>query len=355
MNRRIESVRNFLNKSKLDGLLITKQENWQYLSGFTGTDAVVIVTTKENYLITDFRYIEQATEETRDFHIVRPYALVDDAVVDKIKELGIKRLGFESDNITFQNYSSLKAKLPDVEMVPLLQAVENIRWVKDAQELSAIKKAAEIADKAFDSLLKMIKPGVTELELATELEYFMKKNGSEKTSFDTILASGPRGALPHGAASEKKLAKGDFVVIDFGAVYKGYHSDMTRTVVLGPADQKQIEIYNLVLEAQIRAIEAIKPGILCTDIDAVARNLIGSQGYGPNFGHGLGHSVGLEIHEKPAFTPRDKTKLESGMVLTVEPGIYISGWGGVRIEDLVVVTPDGVEILSKTPKQLLEL
>ncbi len=355
MNRRIEAVREFLKKNDLDGLLVTKQQNWQYLSGFTGTNAVLIITTDDQYLITDFRYLEQAAEQAGGFHIIKPFALVEDAVADQVKKLGLNRLGFEDDHLTYHLYSVYKEKLPGVALVPLHETVEKIRWVKDQEEIACLKRAAGITDEAFDNILDFIKPGVRESELALEIEYFMRRKGAQKSAFEIIVASGPRAALPHGVASDKKLVPGEFVVIDFGAVVDGYHADMTRTVVLGRADEQHRKIYDLVLRAQEKALEVLKPGVRCSAVDLAARDLISVEGYGANFGHGLGHSVGLEIHEKPAFTPKDETVLQPGMVLTVEPGIYLSGWGGVRIEDLILVTTDGIEILSKSPKNLIEL
>ncbi len=355
MNRRVEAIRRILAEHELDGLMVTKQQNWQYLSGFTGTNAVIIVTKDDNYLITDFRYLEQASKEARGFHILKPFALFEDAVVEHVIKLGLKKLGFESDNLTYRTYSMYKEKLPGVELIPLQQVVETIRRVKDRKEIKALRKAAGITDAAFNHILDFIKPGARESDLACEIEFFMRKNGAQKSAFDIITASGPRAALPHGVATDKKLALGELVILDFGAVHAGYHADMTRTVVLGQPDRQQKEIYELVLEAQERAMKAIQPGIKCSAVDLIARDLITVRGYGPNFGHSLGHGVGLEIHEKPGFSPKEDTVLEPGMVLTVEPGIYLSGWGGVRIEDLVLITAHGCELLSRSPKKLMAL
>lgn len=355
MRRRIQDLREVLREQELDGLLVTKPQHWQYFSGFTGTNAVLLMTRDDNFLITDFRYIEQASEEAPDFRIVRPFALVEDAVADEVTKLGLKRIGFEDEDVTFRTYSMYKGKLAGLELVPLGQALEKIRWVKDQNEIDALKRAAEITDKAFEHILDYIRPGAQESQIALELEYFMRKEGAQKPAFDIIVASGLRAALPHGVASDRVITAGELVVLDFGALYKGYHADMTRTVIIGKPDAKQREIYDLVLRSQEKAIEAIRPGVKCSVIDLAARDMITVAGYGANFGHGLGHSVGLEIHEKPSFTPKDETVLEPGMVITVEPGVYLSGWGGVRIEDLVVVTSDGCEVLSKSPKHLIEL
>lgn len=353
--KRIKAVRKMLADYNIDGFLVTKEQNWRYLSGFTGSSAILLFTATDNYLITDFRYVEQAADQAKGFHIIRPQTLIEDALAQQLTKLGLKRVGFEDDNLTYHAFKSYQSKLSGIELVPLHQQVEKIRWVKDRAEIEAIEKAAAITDQAFDHILAYIKPGVRESEIALELEYFMRRQGAEKTAFDTIVASGPRAALPHGVASDKKIAAGEFVVMDFGAVYSGYHSDMTRTVAVGQPDPDQAEIYRIVLQAQEKALLSIKPGVLCSAVDRTARDLISAAGYGANFGHGLGHSVGLEIHEKPAFAPRDDTELEPGMVLTVEPGIYLSGKYGVRIEDLVTVSPGGCKILSKSPKQLIKL
>lgn len=353
--KRIKAVRKLLADFNIDGFIVTKEQNWRYLSGFTGSNALLIFNSTDNYLITDFRYLEQAAVQASDFHIIRPQTIIEDALVEQLTKFGVKRVGFEDDSLSYHTFKSYQNKLSGIELVPLHQQVEKIRWIKDQSEINAIKKAAEITDQAFAHILDYIKPGVKESQIALELEYFMRRQGAEKPAFDTIVASGPRAALPHGVASDKKIAAGEFIVMDFGAVYGGYHSDMTRTVAVGQPDPEQAEIYRIVLDAQKTALRSIKPGVRCAAVDAAARDLITAVGYGTNFGHGLGHSVGLEIHEKPVFAPKDDTLLEPGMVLTVEPGIYLAGKFGVRIEDLVLVSPDGCEILSKSPKQLIVL
>lgn len=355
MKRRIDALRKTLRDYGVDGILITKPENWQYLSGFTGSNAAIIVTLKDCLFMTDFRYTEQAQNQTTGFNIVKISGSTADTVAEQVSGIGIKRLGFEDENITFHEYVTYKDKLTDVEFVPLHQVVEKLRWIKDDAEILALKSAAEITDKAFSHILTKIRPGVTELEIALEMEYFMRQHGAQKLAFDIIAASGPRAALPHGVASERKIATGDFVVLDFGAVYAGYHADMTRTVVIGKPDRQQEKIYDIVLRAQLEALKAVKPGAKCSAVDSVARTMIDQAGYGPNFGHGLGHSVGLEIHERPSLSPKEDVVLEPGMVVTVEPGIYINGWGGVRIEDLVCVTATGCEILSSSTKELIIL
>lgn len=353
--KRIKAVRKMLEDHNIDGFLVTKEQNWRYLSGFTGSNALLFINSTDNYLITDFRYLEQAADQAKGFNIIRPQTVIEDALVEQLSKLDVKRVGFEDDSLTYHTFKSYQSKLSGIELVPLHQQVEKIRWIKDPTEIEDIKKAAEIADEAFGHILDYIKPGVRESEIALELEYFMRRQGAEKPAFDTIIASGPRAALPHGVASDKEISTGDFIVMDYGAVFGGYHSDMTRTVVVGRPDPKQAEIYHIVLDAQGKALQSIKPGVKCSTVDFAARSLITTAGFGANFGHGLGHSVGLEIHEKPVLAPKDETILEPGMVLTVEPGVYLPGRFGVRIEDLVLVSTKGCEILSKSPKQLIEL
>ncbi|MGL5514812.1 MAG: M24 family metallopeptidase, partial [Sporomusa sp.] len=264
-----------------------------------------------------------------------------------------ERIGFESDFVTWQVYQQLASCLPAIELVPV--QLDCLRMIKDRQELALLTTAVEIADRAFDQALHMIKPGVTELEIAFELEYRMRKLGAEKPAFDTIVASGVRGSLPHGRASNKVIEAGELVTIDFGAVYQGYHSDMTRTVAVGKATDKQRDIYAVVLAAQLAGIGAVKAGKTGKEIDHIARQIITAAGYGEYFGHGLGHGVGLFIHEDPRLSPAGDIKLAKGMVTSVEPGIYLPDWGGVRIEDLVVVTTAGCTVLTASSKDLIEL
>lgn len=355
MVNRLDKLRQAMRNSGLDGFIVTNMQNWRYISGFTGDNAVLLITEKDKILITDFRYLDQADEETDGYEIVKSTASTHDNLAEHVAKLGLKKVGFEESTISYREYKSLNSKLSGTELFPTSNVIEKIRQVKDNEEIKAIRRAAEIADKAFKHILNIIKPGISEIEIAAELEYQMKKMGSEEPAFDTIIASGVRSALPHGAASSKTLGDGEFVTIDFGAVIEGYHSDMTRTMIIGEPDSKQKKIYDIVLQAQVTAVQAVRPWAKCLEIDSVARNIIDAEGYGENFGHGLGHSVGLEIHERPAFNTRDDTVLEPGMVMTVEPGIYISNWGGVRIEDLVLVTENGYEVISTSPKHLIML
>ena len=338
----------------LNSLLVSKRTNVRYLSGFAGTAGVLVITDSQRKLFVDFRYIEQAALMAPEFDAVLIQGDPLEAAAEFLQDPQLGTVGFEHDTVTVEEYGRLLKKVPADRWQPV--RLDGFRTVKTAAELCRIEAAAAIADAAFAALLPQIRVGVPERELAAVLEYEMRRRGSERTAFDTILASGPRSALPHGVASDKKIAAGDFVVIDFGAVSAGYHSDMTRTVCMGRASARQREVYGTVLAAQAAGLAAVRPGALCRDVDKAARDVITTAGFGGNFGHGLGHCVGLAIHENPRLAPAaGEARLESGMVVTVEPGVYLAGWGGVRIEDLVVVTDSGCRIISRTAKDLLEL
>lgn len=344
----------WMQEQGLDALLISKRTNIKYFSGFAGSAGVLVITAEKRMLFVDFRYVEQAAQTAPDFEAVRCSVNPLDAAVAFLQQQEFRKIGFENESMTVAEFSRLTGKIPGERWKPV--QLDSLRVVKTAAEIAKISTAASIVDAAFENLLPLIRPGVTEKVLAATLEYEMRKLGSERTAFETILASGPRSALPHGAASGRIIEAGDFVVIDFGAVYEEYHSDMTRTVCVGKATPRQREIYDTVLSAQLAALDSIRSGVLCREVDRIARDLIDAAGFGPYFGHGLGHSVGLAIHENPRLSVTSgEAQLEPGMVVTVEPGIYLAGWGGVRIEDLVVVTESGCEILSRTRKELLEL
>jgi len=264
-------------------------------------------------------------------------------------------LGFEAKHLTVDFYNELNKKLSRCNLISVTGIVEELRIIKDEEEINRIRKAAQIADSAFKHIVKFIKPGLKEIEVAAEIEYFMRRNGASKASFDIIAASGERAALPHGTAGEKKLEKGNLLVMDFGAVYRGYCSDITRTVVIGTASEEQRKVYDIVLEAQSRALEAAAVNMPCSELDGVAKNIIESYGMGDKFGHSLGHGVGIEVHEAPAVSKNSREDLSPGMVITIEPGIYIKSWGGVRIEDMVLVTEQGPHTLTASTKELLEI
>lgn len=355
IKNRISALQEKLKKQELDSFIVLNPANRFYLSGFSGSAGVLLITLNDCFLITDFRYIEQAEKEAALFQIIQYKSSPTKTIAELSQELKLVKMGFEEDYITYSHYQDLHTELKEVNLTPTGQMIEEIRMIKDQKEIKAITRAASIADEALSHVLKIIKPGKTEREIALELEYQMLSKGASKTSFDTIVASGKRSALPHGIASDKRIEDGDFVLMDFGCIYNQYCSDMTRTIIIGNAQPKQKEIYNIVLKAQSLALEKLKAGQKTKDIDALSRNYIHEKGYGDNFGHGLGHSVGLDIHEKPSLSFKDEHILKNNMLITVEPGIYIPDWGGVRIEDLVVVKENTIENLTHSPKDLLIL
>jgi Xaa-Pro aminopeptidase len=344
-----------LESHQLDAVLLLSLENIRYLSGFTGSDAVFLLTQKEAFFLTDSRYWTQAEDEVRDAQIVR-YQKKTDGLVSLLLDLKSKRVGFESSSLPFSLYQTLLEKLEGrIEFVPLEKELRNLRAFKDETELSLIRSAIGIASEAFLHVLKLIKEGAEERVLSLEMEFFMKRRGAEATGFDIIVASGARSALPHGRASDKRIEKGDFVLIDFGSRFKGYHSDQTRTLFCHSSTSEQRKIYDIVKEAHDRAIAKIRPGIPISEVDRVAREFIRTQGYGEYFGHGTGHGIGLAVHEDPVVNGENQDPLQEGMVFTIEPGIYLPGWGGVRIEDMVRVTADGAEVLTYLSTELQEI
>ncbi len=352
MSKRLEALRLGMRDLGIDGLLVTKRENRVYLSGFLGSSAYLVVTPQAAVLLTDFRYVQQATAQAPDFTVEQHAPVWMDSLPDLAARLGITRLGFEQDNLSYAQYSGLEQRL-QLELVPTDGLVGLLRQVKDEAELSSMQQATDIAEAAFSEIVQQIAVGRTETEIAFELEIAMRRRGAEEVAFPIISASGPRSALPHGAPTDRTLQSGDFLTLDFGATVHGYRSDMTRTVVLGQPNERQLEVYRIVLRAQLAAQEAVRPGVKGKDVDKVARDLITAAGYGRYFGHGLGHGVGLEIHEGPSAGARGETVLQPGMIVTVEPGIYIPEFGGVRIEDMVVVTDAGYRNFNQFSKELI--
>lgn len=351
---RIQRLQEALKQKGLEAALISKFQNVTYLSGFTGDDSYLLIFPNEFIFITDSRYTEQASKQAQDYLVVDYKGKLIAAFSEFIDRNKIKKIGFEDKYLSFSWYRKLADGL-DVSLEPLNDSVDVLRSVKDASETDKIKKAAKIADDAFEQILNLIKPGVSESEVATELEYIMKKLGAAKPSFDTVAASGERSSLPHGTATGRKLQYGDAITLDFGAVFDGYCSDITRTVFLGKPDEEKLKVYNIVLEAQKRALEGAFSGKTGREIDAYAREYISEAGYGGFFGHGLGHGLGLEIHEEPRFSPSYTGVITDGMVVTVEPGIYLPGKFGVRIEDDIVVNGREPIILTTAPKNPIML
>lgn len=352
--KRTEPLRALMRERGVEAMLIQKPENRRYVTGFSGSAGFVLVSATASILLVDFRYVEQAQTEAPAFEVIKAERQFIDTLAEVVPARGLGRIGFESDAMSYKQYEDFSKRLAPAVLVPV-EGVDRLRWVKDADEIARITRAVEIADEAFAHIRSILRTGAVEREIAIEMEFFMRRRGADKEAFETIVASGPRSALPHGRASERVLARGDFVTLDFGALYQGYVSDCTRTVVLGEASPKQREIYQLVLAAQRAALSGIKPGISGKDADTIARKIIADAGYGEAFGHSLGHGVGLAVHEGPTLSPREEAILAPGMVVTVEPGIYLAGWGGVRIEDLVVITEAGCRPLTRSPKELLIL
>lgn len=353
MNR-LERLRASMEKVNVDGFLITSTYNRRFMTNFTGSAGVVLISMKEAKFITDFRYVEQAGEQAVDFEIVQHTGTLLEEVGKQVKEMNISKLGFEQDHMTFATYKAYE-KAIESQLLPVSGIIENLRLIKTSSEIKILKDAAAIADAAFIRILDFIRPGVTELDVSNELEFFMRKQGATSSSFDMIVASGVRSALPHGVATDKVIEKGDFVTLDYGAYYNGYVSDITRTLAVGKPSEELINIYDIVLEAQLRGMAGIKPGMTGKEADALTRNLIEEKGYGQYFGHSTGHGIGLEVHEGPALSLRSDIILEPGMAVTVEPGIYLPGIGGVRIEDDTIVTLEGNEALTHSSKELIIL
>jgi len=352
---RVEKVRQAM-PQEVDGILIFQPENRRWVSGFTGTSGVALIGRQgQPVFLTDFRYTQQASNQCQGFEIVKHGKDIAVDINAVATNLGIKRLGFEKSFITVARHEKLAQGLEGIELVGIDDTIVELRAVKDEEELKIMAEAVAISDKAFAHILDFIKPGLSERRVALELERYMQDLGATGPSFDTIVASGLRSAMPHGVASDKIIQENELVTMDYGCVYQGYCSDMTRTVVVGKADAKQKEIYNIVLEAHLAAEAGIKAGITGKEADAMARDIIAAQGYGDNFGHGLGHGVGLAIHELPRASRESDNVLQVNMVVTDEPGIYIPGWGGVRIEDMVVVKEDGCDVMPTAPKKLIEI
>jgi Xaa-Pro aminopeptidase len=354
VNNRVKKLRRKFSVKKIDGFFVTQAENRLYLSGFDGSAGFLIISAKKAVLATDFRYTEQAVTEAPDFEILRIANKIDDWFPGLLREMGITALGFESGDVSFgfhlQLHDALKKKKINALMVPVEGLVESVRSVKEPGEIGFMKKAAAITDAAYESVLKFIKPGVTEAQVAWELEKALREKGSQALPFEIIVASGPRAALPHARPTERVIEDGDSVVIDMGARYGCYASDLTRTLCAGTPDDTFRKVYHTVMKAQQAAAAMIIEGTAGKAADSAAREIIRKAGYGEAFGHSLGHGVGLAAHELPRLGPSSGDSLNEGMVFTIEPGIYLSGWGGVRIEDTVVMENGRVEPLTRAVK-----
>lgn len=343
-------------KHGADGALFADGVNRRYVTGFQSSAGFALCFENKTFLILDMRYAVAAEEKQLEgVTVVRGVDGISAALEKLVTEYGVKSLIIESTAVTLSELDGLKEALPNVAFVPVASINGEARQIKTAFEIDCVKKAQAITDKCFTHILGYIKRGMTEREVAAEMEYFMKKNGADGLAFETIAVSGLKSAFPHGVPGDEVLTENGFFTMDFGAAYNGYCSDMTRTVVLGKASDEMRRIYETVLEGQRRGIAAIRDGVNCREVDAAARDYIYAQGYEGRFGHSTGHSLGLEIHESPVCSTRSKGVLKAGMFMTVEPGIYVEGLGGVRIEDTVLVTADGCEDIASSPKQLIEL
>jgi len=353
LEMRVGKLRGLMQEAGVGALYITSPENRFYLSGFSGTDGTLLIDEETAYLLTDFRYTEQASRECPGYKIIEVKNSYLESLSEAAAENGVTVMGFEGGHLTYKQYAAMKAKLPGLNLKPTEGLVEQLRLCKDDEEIKYITAAVRLTDEALAEILPAVRPGVSEREISLRLEYIMRSRGADGAAFKFIVASGPRSALPHGVASKKIIREGELVTIDLGAVYRGYHSDMTRTMVVGRPDRMQKDIYNLVLEAQVKAVSVVKAGVKASEIDAAARKVIESRGYGKQFGHSTGHGLGLNIHEGPRLSSKETMVLQAGMVVTVEPGIYLPGWGGVRIEDTLLVEDGGSRVLTKSPKEEL--
>lgn len=352
LDSRARRVRAMLPGLDVEGLLFFGEANIRYLTGFSGSEGVLLVGMDRSVLLVDGRYTTQAKEETAGCDIVE-FSDRTNGMIGVISDLGLKQVGIESSTVTLDSFLTLQDRAIGVSLRPLSEEIERIRIVKDADEIALLREAAQISACALTETLEYIEPGVSEQDVAAILEMRMRQAGGEKPSFETIVASGSNAALPHATPGSREIQEGDFVTIDYGTVRGGYHSDETCTVAVGGGiTEKQASVYALVKEAHDRAIDAVRAGVPCRDIDAVARGYIDEAGYGACFAHGTGHGVGLEVHEPPRLSGRAEDILEEGMIVTVEPGIYIPGLWGVRIEDTVMVEKNGCEILTKMSKDL---
>ena len=350
---RIARLRAALGRRGPSAILITHLPNIQWLCGFSGSAGSLLVSARDAVFFTDFRYRAQSRREVRGARLFEYASGPVSSIAAAVRHARVSRVGFESDRMTVASHADLAAAMPRVELVPLRGAVEALRAVKDAVEIVAIRRALAIAGRALALSTRGL-VGKSESAVANRLQAAIRREGADDESFPTIVASGRRAALPHGLPTRKEIRGGDLVVIDFGARLNGYCSDLTRTFSPQKWEKRSKEIYAVVLEAQRSALKAIRPGAKACDVDGAARGVIERAGYGKHFGHGTGHGVGLEVHELPNLSPKSGDTLQPGMVVTVEPGIYLENFGGVRIEDMVLVTPTGCEVLSRRVPKLLD-
>lgn len=358
---RLQRVREAMDEQNYDVLIVTDAANVDWVTGIgqlhdEERPHALIITPAAATVVTDSRYDEIASQllNSQHWRVIRHGGSLIDSVVSELEDASVARIALE-DSMSYGDYVAWVDKLSSYEVCPARHVLEHLRWTKDAVEIEAIRRAQDITDRAFSHMVEYIEVGMSERQIAFELEFELRRQGAETLAFPSIVAGGPNGSLPHAHPGERIVAEGEFVTLDFGAQYGGYCADMTRTVCVGTPSSEMSQVYETVLAAQLAAINAIGPGVVASDVDKAARQVIEDAGYGQYFGHGTGHGVGLAIHEGPNAGPRSTDVLEPGHVITVEPGIYLPGKLGVRIEDLVVVTSDGFDNLTKSPKQLREI
>ncbi len=352
---RHQLLRQRMQDLEIDAFLSSSPANRRYLSGFSGSAGSVLLTAGEALIFTDSRYVEQAGSQCPGFKVIQ-YKHIYPSLNEQAKALRLRRVGFEAHHVTVRWLEEARENIPWVQWVGTCDLVEDLRIVKDETEIQAITSAQEVADRVFSELLSIIRPGIEERELATEFQYRVSRMGGENMAIGPVVASGWRSALPHGRPTDKIIERGDFLTLDLGVLIDGYRSDMTRTVVVGRASDLQREIYQLVLESERAGVKAVRAGRPASHVDAVARQIIAESEHANHvFQYGVGHGVGLDVHERPFMRDDSPDTLKPGMVVTVEPGIYVPGWGGVRVEDLVVVTGDQARVISLSPTELLEI
>ncbi len=356
MSTRVERLRHTFAKHELDGALISNAQNRRYLSGFTGSAGYLLITHDDAIIATDFRYYEQSAAQAPEFRPHKTVGGFDAWLPALVAGLGGKKIAFEAADMTFATHQQIKkslATLPEPErptLVPTPNLVESLRLFKEPGEIAALQKAVDLGDAACEQVAERVEPGWTEKQVAWEIEKYIREHGGDGLSFDTIVAGGPSGAMPHAYPRDRKLEKGEGVVIDMGCDIDGYMSDLTRTIFLGKPDDQFKKIYDVVLTAQLTAEEMVKPGMTGDECHMIAHKVIEAAGYGETFGHGLGHGIGLQVHEAPRVARTSTDELKDNMVFTIEPGIYVTGWGGVRIEDMVVLEGGKARVMSKAPK-----
>lgn len=338
-----------------DAMLVTRLPNVRYLTGFSGSNAQVVLTPSESVFFTDGRYTEQSRHEVPDLERITYLGTFGEPLAEACSRLGIARLGFEAHGVTVGEMEELRRHVDGVELVGVGKVVEELRWVKEDEEIQMLREAQACTDRAFEDILDTLAVGMTERQVALELEHAMRRAGADAPAFEPIVAFGEQAAEPHHRPSHRVLDEGDVIKLDFGALYGGYHADMTRTIAFGEPVPELRKIHDVVREAQQAGIDAVRAGVTGGEVDGAARRVVEDAGYGPHFTHGLGHGVGLEIHEGPSFAREGRDVIPAGAVVTVEPGVYVSGLGGVRIEDMVEVLEDGCRVVGSSIRELVEL